>query len=183
MSSFKEAAGHSQGTQPPTSGHKLTFEQVKTFLVFLTPLIAPLAGFVSAWIGRHFPGVTVTRGQTTDLFLGGIAAAVFAVATLVLKDRKLLPIGGVLGNLAVGTMAGVPDGPEIEKLIAAQMPDIEALVKQYLPDVEREIEAQLPAAAADALRQLLGQLGLQAAPLQSSAPVVPVTPESPAGAR
>lgn len=185
MSSFKSAkpVAPEKGMQTE-GGSAITYEQVKTFLVVLTPILAPIGGFVSRWVAQHFPGGNLSPDQATTVFIAGIAAVVFAFITLIVKDvlkgKPLSAIPGELEQFAVGEIGKLPDGAAIEQLIEEHLPDVEAIVKQHLPDIEAEIEAKLPTAASDALRQLLSQLGLQQAASVTAPPTPAVAQPSPA---
>lgn len=53
---------------------------VNRVVVLLTPLVfVPVAGFVTAWVAQHFPGLPqFDAGQVTGFFVAGATAALTA---------------------------------------------------------------------------------------------------------
>lgn len=48
-------------------------------VVLLTPLFVGIAGLITAWVGKHFPGVEIDGTELSALFVAGALAAGGAV--------------------------------------------------------------------------------------------------------
>lgn len=44
-------------------------------VLLLTPLVAPVAGFVAAWLAKNLPGVEIDEKQLNEIFLAGLGIA------------------------------------------------------------------------------------------------------------
>lgn len=108
----------------------MTF-QTNRVVAVLTPLLfAPLAGAISAYAARHFPGVKVDEGQVQAIFIAGSTIA-FAKAALWLKGwqdwekgSRLVP-DDVAHDLALESAGtGVP-APEAHMPSFEDQPDNE----------------------------------------------------------
>jgi hypothetical protein len=41
-------------------------------VLMLTPIVAPAAGYVAAWLAKHVPGVAIKPSDLNEIFLAGI---------------------------------------------------------------------------------------------------------------
>jgi hypothetical protein len=89
-------------------------------VAFLTPLVfAPLAGAISVWAARHFPGVDIDQGSLQAIFIAGATIA-FGKAAIWLKgwqdwEKREADAAGAAVDLPMG------DGDDAVDLAADDM--------------------------------------------------------------
>jgi hypothetical protein len=57
-------------------------------VLLLTPIVAPVAGFVAAWLAKHVPGVEISEKDLNEIFLAGIAVVLAGSAQWIHGHQK-----------------------------------------------------------------------------------------------
>jgi len=113
-------------------------------VAFLTPLVfAPLAGAISVFVAKHFPGVDIPAGHVEAIFVAGAAIA-FGKAGLWLKGwqeyerREANAHDDLLDDLALEPAA--TDGDQADEATLADGPDLDDEDLDGDDDLELELE-------------------------------------------
>lgn len=107
MSSFADNEGMRTQTEVGDTSDPSVFSIKELLALLLTPVLAPVVGYVCAWVGTHFPGIHVDPGQTTDLIIAGIAFVLgLAIKALHSKDVRVAhkPLGPRLAAGQIGEL-------------------------------------------------------------------------------
>lgn len=164
MSSFKSQAAPADGGIAEIESEPL-FSDVEKVLLLFAPIYTPVIGWLVAWVGTHFPGVSVSESKATDLFLAGVGiVVVLLLKFLHSKDQRLgQQLGGLAasaGHLVQGEVGKLPDGlvyeEDLEKLLQSHKDEITKQLAVYEQDVERK----LPPNVAQALANVLAHVNL-----------------------
>lgn len=119
-----------------------------------TPLFTAAAGYCFTLLGKALPGVSLSRGQFTALFVSGAIAALTAAITWLLGRQKWTHTSHVAGALAGEARQVLQEvGPSQVRQIEAALEAHEAAVVAGVAD-----KVGAPPSAEEVAKQIVGQL-------------------------
>lgn len=142
---------------------------IERAVALLTPLFAALAGALTAWLGKHFPGLPVLNPAEVTALMAGGALTAGAAALKWLHGRahytELVAVADKAKADLVNLQAQIAANP----VAGPALVDVETLLKAHESQILSAVDQHLPAAVQKSLALLLGTTG-QAAPVSAVVP-------------
>lgn len=144
-------------TQLKAAGEPSGIWSIERVVALGTPLLTAAAGYCFTLLGRALPGVNLSRGQFTALFVSGAIAALTAAITWLVGRQKF--VNFTQGAHTVEHLIG----DSVQKNFPQTVPElrqIEAALESHEGAIIEGVSARLgaPPSAAEVAQQIVTQL-------------------------